>query len=200
MSRTERRRCWPGRARPTRMSRSGSRWEGYPPTGLTVTVRRTGRAARVDDYRDVPGAEHFLREGLRSAVGMPVHVNGRLWGMIAVGSREGPLPPGTEQRMTEFTDLVATAVANAQNRAALEASRDELARLLAEQAALRRVATLVARGIDPAEIFQAVSEEVRRLLAADSAGIARFEPDGAYGRGRRQRRRRRGQVCRSGRG
>ena len=158
--------------------RVGGPFEGYPPGGLTAIVRRTGRAAQVDDYRDVPGGERFLREGLRSAVGMPVHVNGRLWGMIAVGSREGPLPPGSEQRMTEFTDLVATAVANAQNRAALETSRDELARLLAEQAALRRVATLVARGLDPAEIFWAVAEEVRRMLGADSAGIARFEPDG----------------------
>ena len=37
--------------------------------------------------RDLPGGESYLREGLRSAVGMPVHVNGRLWGMIAVGSR-----------------------------------------------------------------------------------------------------------------
>jgi GAF domain-containing protein len=80
---------------------------------------------------------------------MPIHVNGRLWGAIAVGSTQAPLPPDTEQRMTEFTDLIGTAVANAQNRAALETSRDELARLLAEQAALRRVATLVARGIDP---------------------------------------------------
>jgi signal transduction histidine kinase len=80
--------------------------------------------------------------------------------------------------MSEFTDLVATAVANAQNRAALEASRDELARLLAEQAALRRLATLVARGIDPAEIFSAVAEEVRRMLGADSAGIARYAPAG----------------------
>ena len=158
--------------------RVGEPWEGYPPTGLTATVRRTGRAARVDDYGDVPGGEPYLREGLRSAVALPIHVNGRLWGAIAVGSGEGPLPPDTEPRMTEFTDLVATAVANAQNRDSLEASRDELARLLAEQAALRRVATLVARGIDPTEIFLAVAEEVRLLLDADSAGIARFEPDG----------------------
>jgi signal transduction histidine kinase len=158
--------------------RVGERWEGYPPTGLTATVWRTGHAARVDDYRDIPGGEPYLREGLRSAVAMPVHVDGRLWGVIAVGSGEGPLPPDTEQRMTEFTDLIATAVANAQNRAALEASRDELARLLAEQAALRRVATLVARGIDPAEIFSAVAEEIRRLLDADHAGIGRYEPDG----------------------
>jgi signal transduction histidine kinase len=158
--------------------RIGERWEGYPPTGLTATVRRTGRAARVDDYRDIPGGEPYLREGLRSAVALPIHVDGRLWGAIAVGSGQGSLPPDTEQRMTEFTDLVATAVANAQNRVALETSRDELARLLAEQAALRRVATLVARGIDPAEVFSAVAEEVRRLLGADNAGIVRYVPDG----------------------
>jgi signal transduction histidine kinase len=158
--------------------RVGERWEGYPPTGLTATVRRTGQAARVDDYRDVTGGEPYLREGLRSAVALPVHVNGRLWGAIAVGSGQGPLPPDTEQRMTQFTDLVATAVANAQNRDSLETSRDELARLLQEQAALRRVATLVARGIDPIEIFSAVAEEIRRLLGADNAGIGRYEPDG----------------------
>ena len=158
--------------------RAGDRREGYPSAGLTATVLRTGQAARVEDYRDVPGGEFYLRAGLRSGVGTPIHVNGRLWGMIAVGSGEGPLPDGTEQRMSEFTDLVATAVANAQNRDSLEASRDELTRLLAEQAALRRVATLVARGIDPVEIFAAVAEEIRRLLGADNAGISRFEPDG----------------------
>jgi len=157
--------------------RVGGRWEGYPPTRLTVTVRRTGRAARVDDYRDVPGAGVRLREGILSSVAVPIYVNGQLWGMIAVGSGQAS-PPDTEQRMSEFTDLVATAVANAQNRGALETSRDELARLAEEQAALRRVATLVARGIDPGEIFSAVAEEIRRLLGADRAGIARFEHDG----------------------
>jgi signal transduction histidine kinase len=157
--------------------RVGEPWEGYPPTGLTATVKRTGRAARVDDYGDVPGGEPYLREGLRSAVALPIHVEGRLWGAIAVGSGEGPLPPDTEERMTAFTDLVATAVSNAQNQDSLEASRDELARLLAEQAALRRVATLVARRIDhPVEIFAAVAEEMRLLIGADSAGIGRFEP------------------------
>jgi len=115
--------------------RVGERWKGYPPIGLTATVLQTGRAARVDDYRDVPGGEPYLREGLRSAVGMPVHVNGRLWGMIAVGSGRGPLPPDTEQRMTEFTDLVATAVANAQSRAELMTSR---ARIVAASDEARR--------------------------------------------------------------
>jgi len=159
--------------------RVGERWEGHPPTGLTATVLRTGQAVRVDDYRDIPGGEPYLREGLRSAVAMPIHFDGRLWGMIAVGSAQGPLPPDTEQRMTEFTGLVAAAVANAQNRGLLEASRDELSRLLEEQAALRRVATLVARGIDPVEIFSAVAEEIRRLLGADNVGIGRFETNGS---------------------
>lgn len=115
--------------------RVGKPWEGYPATGLTAIVQQTGRAARVNDYRDIPGGEPYLREGLRSAVGMPIHVHGRLWGMIAVGSGEGPLPPDTEQRMTEFTDLVATAVANAQTRAELMASR---ARLVAASDESRR--------------------------------------------------------------
>jgi signal transduction histidine kinase len=159
-------------------TRVGDRWEGYPPAGLTATVRRTGRAARIDDIRDLPGGEPYLREGLRSAAAIPIHVNGRLWGAIAVGSTQAPLPDGTEHRMTQFTDLVATAVANAQNRAALETSRDELARLVEEQAALRRVATLVARGIQPAEVFSAVAEEIRRLLGADGASMGRFDPAG----------------------
>ena len=48
--------------------RAGESWQGHPPAGLTATVRRTGRAARVDDYRDVPGGEPYLREGLRSGI------------------------------------------------------------------------------------------------------------------------------------
>jgi signal transduction histidine kinase len=115
--------------------RVGKSWEGYPPTGLTATVLRTGQPARVDDYRDVPGGEPYLREGLRSAVAMPIHVDGRLWGMIAVGSGDGPLPADTERRMTEFTDLVAVAVANAQNRAELISSR---ARIVAASDEARR--------------------------------------------------------------
>jgi GAF domain-containing protein/ketosteroid isomerase-like protein len=111
----------------------GERWEDYPPDGLTATVRRTGRAARVDDYSAIEGGEATLREGIRSAVAVPIHVNGRLWGLIAVGP--GPLPPDTEQRMSEFTDLVATAVANAQNRAELIASR---ARIVAASDEARR--------------------------------------------------------------
>jgi signal transduction histidine kinase len=115
--------------------RVGERWQGYPPTGVTATVRRTGQSARVDDYRDLPGGEPFLAEGIRSAVALPIHVDGRLWGAIAVGSGPGPLPPDTERRMSQFTDLVAIAVANAQNRAELISSR---ARIVAASDEARR--------------------------------------------------------------
>jgi uncharacterized protein YoaH (UPF0181 family) len=51
-------------------------------------------------------------------------------------------------------------------------------RLAGEQAAVRRVATLVARGVEPVEVFGAVAEEMRRCVSADTAGLWRFETDG----------------------
>ncbi|NMO55150.1 GAF domain-containing protein [Actinoplanes sp. TBRC 11911] len=113
----------------------GGRWEIRPHSGLFETVRRTGRPARVDDYRTLPGGSAFAREGLVSAVGVPVHVNGRLWGLIAVGTSHDRLAPDLEARLTEFTDLVATAVADAQSRAELTNSR---ARIVAASDETRR--------------------------------------------------------------
>jgi signal transduction histidine kinase len=106
--------------------RVGDRWEGFPPTGLTATVRRTGRTARVDTYRDVPGGDPYPQEGLESAVGIPIFVHGRLWGMMAIGSGSASLPADTEERMADFTDLISTSVANAQSLAELMAARTRL--------------------------------------------------------------------------
>jgi signal transduction histidine kinase len=55
--------------------------------------------------------------------------------------------------------------------------RDQLRQLAEEQAALRRLATAVARGVPPAQIFRAVAEEVGPLLGADDAAVIRFEAD-----------------------
>jgi signal transduction histidine kinase len=55
--------------------------------------------------------------------------------------------------------------------------RDRLGRLADEQAALRRLATAVARDVSPAEIFTAVADEVAPLLGADDAAVVRFESD-----------------------
>jgi signal transduction histidine kinase len=145
----------------------GERWESFPPGGLTETVLRTGRAARVDDYRGIPGAEPLLREGLLSAVAMPIHVNGRLWGMIAVGSPAAPLPPDTEQRMTQFTSLVATAVANAQNRAELMTSRARI--VAAADEARRRIERDLHDGTQ--QQLVSLTLELRMVQAAVPAGL-----------------------------
>jgi GAF domain-containing protein len=108
----------------------------------------------------------------RASVGVPITVEGRLWGVMnAVSTREQPLPSDAEARLADFTELVATAVANAQ-------ARLELRGIAAEQAALRRVATLVARAAPPEQVFAAVTTEVPRLLAVDLTAMGRYDPDG----------------------
>jgi signal transduction histidine kinase len=91
-------------------------------------VWRSGRPARVDSY-DRPGPVYAaLRElGLRAAVGAPVIVAGELWGAVMVGSaRDAPFPAAAEQRVAEFAELVAQALANAEAREELHASRKRL--------------------------------------------------------------------------
>jgi signal transduction histidine kinase len=107
--------------------------------------------------------------GLVSTVASPIVVEGSLWGTMNVLASE-PLPPDTEQRLERFSELLATAIANAK-------SREALALLAEEQAALRRVATLVAQGVRPSAIFSAVSVEVGRACGSDTATIDRFDAD-----------------------
>jgi signal transduction histidine kinase len=105
---------------------------------VPAMVFRTGRAARRDSHEDSPTPDiQYLHElGLRSGVGVPIIVGGRLWGAANVGSsRHEPLPPNTEARVGDFADLVATAIANADARAELTASR---ARIVAASDAARR--------------------------------------------------------------
>ena len=93
-------------------------------------VFETGRPARIDDFGDdaEPGMFAWRPAGLRSAVGAPISVEGRLWGLVVVMSMSGePLPADTEARLTGFTELVATAIANAEANAELKASRARIA-------------------------------------------------------------------------
>jgi signal transduction histidine kinase len=142
---------------------------------ITTLVFETGRPARIDSYADASGAVSVsAREyGVGSGIGTPVIVEGQPWGAMGIYSPVGqPLPANTEERLTSFTELLATAIANAESRA-------ELAQLAEEQAALRRVATMVARGIPPEELFAAVVYEVEQLLPVDLASICRYESDGS---------------------
>jgi signal transduction histidine kinase len=136
-------------------------------------VLRTQHPARIDDYGDATGlvAENVRSIGVRSAVGVPVLVGGRLWGVMTVGSSgQEPLPSATEMRIGAFTELMATAIANSDARAEIE-------RLAGEQAALRRVATLVARGAETEEVFTAVAREVAEVMHLPVAAVQRYEDD-----------------------
>jgi len=140
---------------------------------LVTRVFETGRSARTDSLADASGPLGLAaRElGVRSAVGTPILVEGDLWGVVIAGSTlERPLPPDTGTRLASFTELVATAVANAESRAGLS-------RLLEEQAALRRVATLVAAGAPSEDVFASVVEEIGRLLPVDLVNMCRYESD-----------------------
>jgi signal transduction histidine kinase len=113
-----------GRDRPavgTRLALNGA--------SIAAQVRETGRPARVDSFAGATGA--IAREaqalGIRASVGCPITVDGRLWGVIAASkTRPEPFPADTEARLGDFTDLVATAISNAEARADLITSRHRL--------------------------------------------------------------------------
>jgi signal transduction histidine kinase len=100
-------------------------------------IARARRAVRID-WSGVTGttAASLRDAGIRSSVGSPVLVDGRLWGAVAVHTRRPhPFPPDTESRLENFTELVATAISDIEARAELAASR---ARIVAATDAERR--------------------------------------------------------------
>jgi signal transduction histidine kinase len=110
----------PGVARPPR---GRLRLDGESVSGK---VRSTGRTASVESYEGAQGsiAELMRDHGIRFSLGAPVFAAGRLWGvMVAAWTRERPRPTLIEARLSQFIELVATAIANAESRAELVASR-----------------------------------------------------------------------------
>jgi len=149
----------------------GTRWPLNGAAMLTE-VLKTGRPARIEDFSGLPGtiADAAREAGIRAAAGAPIIVGGEVWGAMSGNAVGAPLPDDIEDRLGEFSELVATAISDDESRAGL-------ARLAEEQTALRRVATLVARGTRPEEVFAAVADEVGRLLSVDVANVIRYESD-----------------------
>jgi PAS domain S-box-containing protein len=158
----------------------GTRWTLAAPSGLRM-VAETGRPARIYDYPNLPGAvaervrEAAMRSGvgiIRCEVAVPITISGALWGaVVALSTDPQPWPAATEERLARFTELVATAISNAE-------ATDELTLRLHEQAALRRVATRIASGAEPSAVFDAVCEETSRLIDATHVNLVHFTPDG----------------------
>ena len=116
--------------------------------------------------------------GIRRVVGTPIVVEGRHVGRHDHRvEQEETLPPDTESRLGQFTELMATAIANTESHARAE-------RLAEEQAALRRVATLVAKGAPLAEVFAKVAEEVASMLGDVDCVLCSDEPRRDRERGR----------------
>jgi signal transduction histidine kinase len=128
------------------------------------------RTEVVGPRSDWPFSGELSALGIRSSIGVPIVVEGRPWGMsFAAVRRSDPLPDAAIVQLQRFTELVSAALANAQKRRHLED-------LAEEQAALRRVATLVGQGATPAAVFDAVAAEMAALLNADGITLCRYEP------------------------
>jgi uncharacterized protein YoaH (UPF0181 family) len=149
---------------------------GSDDDNIAAMVLRTGKAARMDSHQNVAGpiAARLRKLGLDSVVAAPIIVEGGVWGFASVGAPER-LPSDTEERLGDFAELVATAIANAATRDELQASRDRSQALAEQQAALRRVAMLVAQGVSTSEVFGAVAEEMVRCLHVENASVMRYE-------------------------
>lgn len=126
---------------------------------LMDLVAKSGAPVRVDDFEGHSDAHLVSPFGIRAAVAVPVFVEGEVWGMFSASSQVGPLPDHIESRLAGFAQLTWAAVANTE-------ARDSLRRMAEEQAALRRVAELVARESPLSTVFQAVVDEAAQLHAA----------------------------------
>jgi signal transduction histidine kinase len=138
-------------------------------------VRETSQAVRVESFANASGpiAQEARRLGIRSSVGCPIQVGGRLWGVIAASSKgDAPFPADTELQIGEFTELVATAVSNAVSRGQLAASRariveaaDEARRGIERDLHDGIQQRLVTLGLELQGVTDAIPSEQQELLA-----------------------------------
>jgi signal transduction histidine kinase len=136
---------------------------------ISGMVFASGGPVRVDGWDHAEGVtpEACQRLGIRSSAACPIVVDGHPWGVLVTHSKTTPLAGGIEFRMAEFAEIVATAISNTEARVAIS-------RLADEHAALRRVATLVARESPAGDVFAAVAEEVGRLFGVSAATVFRY--------------------------
>ena len=142
-------------------------------TNVTSTVLRTGATARLDDFAAATGriGDVARRAGVRSAVGAPVVVDGRTWGVLAaIWADRGPPPDDTEERMAGFAELLDTAIANADSRDQLTASRARV--LAAGDDARRRVVRDLHDGAQQRLVHTIVTLKLAQRALATNRGDA----------------------------
>ena len=136
---------------------------------VNAMVHRTGQSARLDSFQHADGSIMQHVDDMRTGIGTPIVVDGRLWGTITggwVGAE--PAPPDAEQRLTEFAELLGLAIANADSRAQLTASRARM--VAAADDARRRVVRDLHDGAQQRLVHTIVTLELAaRALAEEDA-------------------------------
>jgi CHASE3 domain sensor protein len=143
---------------------------------IAARVLETKGPVRVDSFAQASGpiAQEARELGIRSSVGCPIVVAGRLWGVIAASSRTNvAFPSETESQMAEFTELVATAIANAENQAELRASRARI--VAASDLARRRIERDLHDGVQ--QRLVSLSLGLRAATSDIPAGLGEVEED-----------------------
>jgi signal transduction histidine kinase len=147
----------------------------FPFGGDTITARvihsrLPARVESVDDLHTDFAKERWTELGMQASIGAPIIVGGEIWGVITASrtTMDDPFPVLAEQRLGDFAALVAQAIANSE-------ARQEVAALAEEQAALRRIATLVAGGRARHEVLEAVTREVGQIFTAQAVYFVCWE-------------------------
>jgi signal transduction histidine kinase len=144
------------------------------PGMASAMVVRTGQPARTDGYEQTSAelSERIRRAGIRSSVATPIVVDGQLWGVIVASSRR-TLPADAERRMLNFTEVVATAIANAESRSELAASRLRI--VAAADATRRRIERDLHDGVQQRLVTLAL--EIRTIQSALSPRFDAVQPE-----------------------
>ncbi|GLY84634.1 hypothetical protein Airi02_025630 [Actinoallomurus iriomotensis] len=142
---------------------------------LPATARRLASGLKLPsasiDPGDLPAEDGGLSFPLR---GDGIHATLRV-----PGGLPRPVTRRLRDRIVPSLGILLEAACEREHAAgALRTSRDELAHSVEEQAALRRLATLVAHHPPATEVFDSVAGELGRLLGARHTLVVRYEPDG----------------------
>jgi signal transduction histidine kinase len=155
---------------------SGTGQEGAAPMSVLRYVQRTSEPLVVGD---ATGDDRFARDAYFtditccSLLAVPILSRGALRAVLLLENRL--IRAAFTAERLDAVNLIAGQLAVSLDNAQLYAG---YRRIADEQAALRRVATLVARAAPPPEVFAAVAEEVGALLAADYAVLVRYDSPG----------------------
>jgi signal transduction histidine kinase len=140
---------------------------------LAARVVETAAPARIesaDDLKTEFGRQRWAELGYHASIGAPIMVDRKVWGVVAALRTEAgdAFPLGDEDRLRDFSALVAQAIVNAD-------ARSEAAALMAEQSSLRQIATLVAAGHAKSAVLDAVTAEAGLLFGATHVTVVRWE-------------------------